>query len=134
MPGNAVRRPSLPRRMAGLSMVELMIAIALGLAAWLVPFPSLADFRFSFDSKTGALAIGDVGEGLALAGSALRLDPERVAQPRGERHGPRRVHAAAERRQDADAPVADLVAEALDDNGLVGGDSARRAFLLAQEG
>ena len=64
----------------------------------------------------------------------LHLDPERVAQPRGERHRPRRVHAAAERRQDADAPVADLVAEALDHDRAVGRHGAGRARLLAQVG
>ena len=58
---------------------------------------------------------------------------ERLAQPRGERQRPRRVHAAAERREDADAPVADLVAEALDDDRPVGRHRAGRACLLAQE-
>ena len=47
-------------------------------------------------------------------------------------HG--RVHAAAERREDADAPVADLVSEALDDDRPVGGDDAGRRLLLAEEG
>src|SRR6185312_4638067 len=47
---------------------------------------------------------------------------------------PRRVHARAERRQDAHAPVAELVAEALDDDGLVGGQLARRLLLLADVG
>ena len=50
--------------------------------------------------------------------------PSDVAQARAERHRPRRVHARAERRQDADAPVADLVAEALDDDRAVGRDDA----------
>ena len=40
---------------------------------------------------------------------------------------------AAERREDADAPVADLVAEALDHDRAVGGDGARGRLLLAQE-
>ena len=44
------------------------------------------------------------------------------------------MHARAERRQDADAPVADLVAEPLDDDRPVGRDSGGRPFLLAQEG
>src|SRR3954470_14460505 len=64
----------------------------------------------------------------------LHLDPERVAELRPDGHRPRRVHARAERREDADAPVADLVSEPLDDNGAVTGDDAGRAFLLAQEG
>ena len=43
------------------------------------------------------------------------------------------MHAAAERGQDADAPVADLVAEALDDDRPVGGDDPGRGLLLAEE-
>src|SRR5439155_5534343 len=46
----------------------------------------------------------------------VHLDPEGFAQPRAERERPRRVHTGAERREDADPPVADLVAEALDDH------------------
>ena len=44
------------------------------------------------------------------------------------------MHAAAERRQNADAPVADLVAETLDDDRAVGRDGAGRIGLVAQEG
>ncbi len=43
------------------------------------------------------------------------------------------MHAAAERREDAHTPVADLVAETLDDDGAVGGDDAGRRFLLAEK-
>ena len=50
-----------------------------------------------------------------------------------KRHRPRRVHATAVRRKDADAPVPDLVAEALDDDRPVGRDDAGRGLLLAQE-
>ena len=50
-----------------------------------------------------------------------------------ERQRPRRVHARAERREDADAPVADLVAEALDDDGAVRRHGAGRVLLLAEE-
>ena len=63
----------------------------------------------------------------------LRLEPERLAQPSAERQRPRRVHAAAERREDAEPPVADLVAEALDHDRPVGRDRARRRLLLGQE-
>ena len=51
-----------------------------------------------------------------------RLHLERRARrgARLERQRPRGVDAAAERRQDADPPVADLVAEALDDDRAVG--------------
>ena len=51
-----------------------------------------------------------------------------------ERQAPGGVHAAAVGREDAEAPVADLVAEALDDDRLVGGDDAGRGLLLAQVG
>ena len=44
------------------------------------------------------------------------------------------MHAPAERREDAHAPVADLVAEALDDDRAVGRDDAGGGLLLAQEG
>ena len=62
----------------------------------------------------------------------LRLERQRVAEPRRERHRPGRVHAPAERRENADAPVADLVAEPLDDDRPVGRER-RAALLLAQE-
>ena len=52
---------------------------------------------------------------------------------RRQREAPRRVHPPAVRRQDAQPPVADLVAEALDDDRAVGRDDARRVLLLAQE-
>ena len=61
------------------------------------------------------------------------LEPERLAQPGGERQRPGRVHAGAERREDAEAPVADLVAEALDDDRPVRGKHAGRLLLLAEE-
>ena len=44
------------------------------------------------------------------------------------------MHAAAERRQDADAPVADLVAEPLDDDGAVRRHRTRRICLVTQKG
>src|SRR5207253_453989 len=63
----------------------------------------------------------------------LHFEAERLAQPRPDGHGPRRVHPRAERREDAEAPVADLVAEALDDDGAIRRQRTRRALLLAQE-
>jgi hypothetical protein len=44
------------------------------------------------------------------------------------------VNTPSERREDADAPVADLVAEALDDDRAVGRDDAGRRLLLTEEG
>ena len=43
------------------------------------------------------------------------------------------MDARAERRQDAEPPVADLVSEALDDDGAVGGNGAGRGRLVVQE-
>src|SRR4029078_8007217 len=43
------------------------------------------------------------------------------------------MRARAKRRQDAEAPVADLVAEPLDDDRAVGRHRARRGRLLVQE-
>ena len=63
----------------------------------------------------------------------LHLDAERLPQARGERERPRSVHARAERREDAETPVADLVAEALDDDGPVRRHGAGRGGLLVQE-
>ena len=62
----------------------------------------------------------------------LHLRTERVAQPRRQRHRPRRVHPPTERRQDADPPVADLVTEALHDDRPVCRQRGA-ALLLSQE-
>ena len=53
-------------------------------------------------------------------------------EPFLDRERPRRVHARAERREDADPPVADLVGEALDDDRAVVGDRAGRLGLLVE--
>ena len=63
----------------------------------------------------------------------LHFEAQRVPQPGADRHRPRRVHPGAERREDAHPPVADLVAEALDDDGSVGRNGAGRLLLVAQE-
>ncbi len=80
------------------------------------------------------IGVGEVQRDAVVRPDRLRVDAVRLAQPRGDRHRPRRVHAAAERREDADAPVADLVAEALDDDRAVGRHGAGRVGLLAEEG
>ena len=55
-----------------------------------------------------------------------------VADLGREREAPGGVDAAAPGREDAEPPVADLVAEALDDDRLVGGDDPGRRLLLLQ--
>ena len=62
----------------------------------------------------------------------LHLDAGGGAHPRLDGHRPGRVHAAAERREDADPPVADLVAEPLDDDRPVVRQDARRLALVVQ--
>ena len=63
-----------------------------------------------------------------------RLDRhvEAVHQPALDRHRPRCVHRRAERAEDAHAPVADLVAEALDHDGAIVGDHAGGLGLLLE--
>ena len=63
-----------------------------------------------------------------------RLDRqvERVHQPALDRHRPRGVHRRAERAEDAHPPVADLVAEALDDDRAVVGHGTRGLALLVE--
>jgi hypothetical protein len=63
----------------------------------------------------------------------LHLEAERVAQAGAERQRPRCMHTRAERGEDADAPVADLVAEALDDDGPVRGHGPGRRELVVEE-
>ena len=71
------------------------------------------------------VGVGQVEGDAVVRPDRLHLDAERLAQPRADGHRPRRVHARAERREDADPPVADLVAEALDDDRAVRRDGAR---------
>ena len=59
------------------------------------------------------------------------IEAQRLAKTGRGGKRPRRVHAGAERREDADAPVADLVPKTLDDHGPVGRHRRRRPFLLA---
>ena len=93
--------------------------------------------------SAGSMISSSVGGGASASGrwiaipSSDQIDctsrPSASRSRDPDRHRPRRVHARAERRQDADAPVADLVAEALDDDGPVGGHGAGRRLLVAEE-
>src|SRR6185503_2221712 len=53
-------------------------------------------------------------------------------QQRSQRESPGRVHASTEGREHAQAPVADLIAEALDDDRAIRGQDAGGSLLLAQ--
>ena len=78
--------------------------------------------------------VGQVDDDPVVRPDGVGLQPEAVADAGAQRQAPRGVHAAAERRQHAQAPVADLVAEALDHDRLVAGHDARGLALLAQVG
>ena len=77
--------------------------------------------------------VGKVHDDAVVRPERLRVEAGGAAELGAERERPGRVDAAAEGRQDAQAPVADLVAEALDDDRPVGGDDAGRALLVAHE-
>ena len=67
-----------------------------------------------------------------VAPHELDVEAPTLRQPVLERHRPRRVDLRAERREHAHPPVADLVAEALDDDRAVVGHGARGLGLLVE--
>ena len=69
-----------------------------------------------------------------VGGHRLDLDAVTLAHARGDAERPGGVHGHTERGVDRDAPVADLVAEAFDDQGGVGGDMPGRGLLLGEVG
>ena len=62
----------------------------------------------------------------------LRVETPFMAQHRGDRHRPRRVHAAAEGREHRQAPVAEVVGGALDQDRAIVGHHANRALLVVE--
>ena len=76
------------------------------------------------------LGLGQADHDAVVAPEHLRAGADALREPRLDREPPRRVHALAERRQDADAPVAELVAEPFDDDRAVVGDGAGRLALI----
>ena len=80
------------------------------------------------------VGVGQVDDDPVVGPDRVGLEVVLVADPGRERQAPGGVHAPAAGREHAEAPVADLVAEALDDDRLVGGDDAGRRLLLAQVG
>ena len=82
----------------------------------------------------GLVAIGEP-EGDAVVGpDDVDVAPKPAAQLVGEGHGPRGMDPGAERREQDDPPVSDLVAEPFDHQGLVGREDPGRFSLLAQIG
>ena len=80
------------------------------------------------------VGVGEVDDDPVVGPDRVGLEVALGADLGGQRQAPGGVDAAAEGREDAEPPVADLVAEALDHDRLVGGDDAGRRLLLAQVG
>ena len=72
----------------------------------------------------------DAEDHAVVGGDGLDVARARLAELAEHRHRPRRMHAAAERREHADAEVAELVGHTLDDDRLVARDGARRGDLV----
>src|SRR5206468_3758999 len=70
------------------------------------------------------IGVGEADDEAVVAPHRFDVDLQLVAHLRRDRHRPRRVDAAAERREDADAPVAEVVENALDDDGAIVGNGA----------
>ena len=70
--------------------------------------------------RRGRVAFGQPDGDPVVGPDGLDLGAESLAQSRLERQRPRRVDACPERREQADPPVAELVAEPLDDDPPVG--------------
>src|SRR4051794_21605271 len=79
------------------------------------------------------VGVGEVDDDPVVGPDGIGLEAVVVADLGAEREAPRGVDAAAERAQDAQSPVADLVAKALDDDRAVAGEDAGGVLLLAQE-
>ena len=70
------------------------------------------------------VAFGQADDEAVVAPHGFDFDAALGAQLRGDGHAPGRVHAAAERGEDADATVAEFVAAALDDDVAIAGHAA----------
>ena len=85
-------------------------------------------------SSTGirVLGLGEAHDDPVVAPQHLHVEPEPLEQALLDRERPRRVHAWPERREEAHAPVADLVAEPLDHDRAVVGHGPGRLGLLVE--
>ena len=86
------------------------------------------------DAIERGVALGQPDRDAVVRPDRLDLHPQSLADPRLEGQRPRLMDPAAERGQQAQSPVAQLVAEALDDDPLVGRQGARRLALVVQVG
>ena len=78
------------------------------------------------------VGVGEADDEAVVGPHRLHVDAQLVAHFRRDGHGPRRVNAPAERREHADAPVAEVVENALDDDSAVVGDRAGGVALVLQ--
>ena len=78
------------------------------------------------------VGVGEADDEAVVVPHRLGVDAALLAHGGEDRHRPRRHHPSAERRQQADAPVAQLVAAAFDDDGPVVGDVADGGLLIGQ--
>ena len=67
----------------------------------------------------GPVGVGEADHDAVVGPHRLHVEPQLVAHPGGQGHRPRRVHPASERGENADPPVAQLVAGPLHDQGAV---------------
>ena len=86
------------------------------------------------DAGRFAVGVGDAGDDAVIARHRGALHPVALADARGDGEGPRGVDGHAIGRVEDDAPVAELVAEPLDDEGAVGGHVPGRLLLVVDEG
>ena len=76
--------------------------------------------------------LGEAHHDPVVAPEDLDLEVEPIGEAGLERERPRRVHPRTERREHADPPVADLVGEALDDDGAIVGEHPGGLGLLGE--
>ena len=97
------------------------------------PSTSSAGSTISFGGGQ-RVGVGKPDRDAVVGPGGLHLDAQRLGHAPLDRHRPGRMHAAAERRQHADPPVADLVAEALDHDRAVVRQCAGGLALVVQIG
>jgi len=78
------------------------------------------------------IGVGEPDHEPVVGPHGLHVEPALLADLGHDRHRPGRVDLATQRREDADAPVSELVASALDDQGFVVGDGHRGRGLVLE--
>ena len=86
------------------------------------------------DAGKRGIALGQADRDPIVRPDGLHLESKAFADPRLERERPRRVDPATERAQDAQPPIAELVAEPLDNDPLVRWQGSGRLALVVEIG